>query len=366
MNPHIENVSENGNILSFTLSGVNVSMANAIRRTILSDVPLVIFKTAPYESSKANIMVNTSRLNNEILKQRLSCIPIHIASIDMLKDHIMEVDMTNDTDTIMYVTSGDFKIKNQTTGEYIKERELRDIFPPCEIGGYFIDFARLRPKISDDLPGEKLSLTCEFSVGTAKDDNMFNAVSTCAYGYTLDKIKIEEELGKHMQVWKDKGLDKSAIEFEVKNWRLLDGMRIAKRDSFDFTIETIGVYPNRELVQKACAILIDKLNNLSTLIDTDELDIIPSENTLPNSFDIILKDEDYTIGKMMEYVIYSKFFEELKILSYCGFKKMHPHDNDSIIRVAYHDVADVALVKQNIKICIVDAIVVYEYIMKKM
>ena len=68
MNPRIENVSEDNDILTFTLSGVNVSLANAIRRTILSDINLVVFRTTPYEANKANIMTNTTRLNNEILK----------------------------------------------------------------------------------------------------------------------------------------------------------------------------------------------------------------------------------------------------------------------------------------------------------
>ena len=83
MNPHVElNSRHNDEMLMFTLSGVNVSLANAIRRTILSDIPLVVFRTTPYQQNKANIISNTSRLNNEILKQRLSCIPIHIKDIE--------------------------------------------------------------------------------------------------------------------------------------------------------------------------------------------------------------------------------------------------------------------------------------------
>ena len=83
MNPKIENVDKNSNIMRFRLSGVNVSLANALRRTILSDIPTVVFKTSPYEENKATIISNTSRLNNEVIKQRLSCIPIHIDDLDM-------------------------------------------------------------------------------------------------------------------------------------------------------------------------------------------------------------------------------------------------------------------------------------------
>ena len=366
MDPRIENVSEDNNdTLTFTLSGVNVSIANAIRRTILSNINTVIFRTAPYEENKANIMVNTSRLNNEILKQRLSCIPIHITDLEMpLQNYIMEVNVENLTDTIVFVTTKDFKVKNLTTNEYLSEKDTRKIFPPNELTAYFIDFVRLRPKISDEIPGEKIHLTCEFSIGNAKEDGMFNVASTSAYGLTPDAVRIEEILGKKMQQWKDEGMSKEKIEYESKNWRLLDGQRVVTRDSFDFKIQTVGVFENRELVKKACEILIKKLELLDTSIETDEIKISPSDNTMKNSYDIIMENEDYTIGKVIEYCMYSKFYEGIKTLSFCGFKKMHPHDDNSIVRVAYREAVETITIKQNLKECIVNAITVYTTIHK--
>jgi len=85
---------------------------------------------------------------------------------------------------------------------------------------------------------------------------------------------------------------------------------------------------------------------------------------MKNCYDIILKDEDYTIGKILEFILYNKFFQEVKTLSYCGFKKMHPHDSDSIIRVAYREMVDKTGVKQNLISCIEDAIVIYKKIKK--
>ena len=367
MNPRIENDSEDNNdTLKFTLSGVNVSIANAIRRTILSNIPTVIFRTAPYEENKANIMVNTSRLNNEILKQRLSCIPIHITDLEMpLQNYLMEVNVENLTDTIRFVTTEDFKIKNVTTNEYLSEKDTRKIFPPNQFTAYFIDFVRLRPKISDEILGEKIHLTCEFSIGYAKEDGMFNVVSTSAYGLTPDAVRIEEMLGKKMQQWKDEGMNKTEIDFEAKNWRLLDGQRVVIRDSFDFNIQTVGVFENKDLVRKACDVLIKKLELLDTVIETDELIIKPSDNTMKNSYDIILENEDYTIGKVIEFCMYSNFYEGIKTLSFCGFKKMHPHDNDSIVRVAYREAVEKVTIKQNLKECISDAITVYNTIKKK-
>ena len=361
MNPQVElNSRHNDEMLLFTLSGVNVSLANAIRRTILSDIPLVVFRTTPYEQNKANIIANTSRLNNEILKQRLSCIPIHIKDVDdfPLKNYQLEVNVENITDTMMYVTTENFVINDLVSGKPIGEAKNREIFPADDYTGYFIDFVRLRPKISEELPGEKIHLTCELSIGTAKEDGMFNAVSTCSYGYTVDTVAQEATLEKLKQKWKDEGKNADEVNFEAKNWKLLDGMRITKQDSFDFIIQTVGVFDNIELVQKACEILIDKLQYQDSLIEKDELVIEKSQNTMANSYDIILENEDYTIGKVLEYFMYTKFYET-KILTFCGFKKMHPHDSQSIIRVAYREPIDISTIKGNLKECIDDATQVF-------
>ena len=366
MNPQVElNSKHNDEMLLFTLSGVNVSLANAIRRTILSDIPLVVFRTTPYEQNKANIIANTSRLNNEILKQRLSCIPIHIKDVDdfPLKNYQLEVNVENITDTMMYVTTENFVINDLVTGKPIDQAKNREIFPADDYTGYFIDFVRLRPKISEELPGEKIHLTCELSIGSAKEDGMFNVVSTASYGYTVDTVAQEATLEKLKQKWKDEGKNADEVNFEAKNWKLLDGMRITKQDSFDFIIQTVGIFDNIELVQKACEILIDKLQYQDSLIEKDELVIEKSLNTMTNSYDIILENEDYTIGKVLEYFMYTKFYET-KILTFCGFKKMHPHDSQSIIRVAYREPIDISTIKGNLKECIDGASQVFAKVRK--
>jgi DNA-directed RNA polymerase alpha subunit len=340
MNPKIENIKQSDNTMTFTLKGVDVSFANAIRRIIISEIPTVVFKTMPYQENTSVISENTSRLNNEIIKQRLSCIPIHIKDVDIpLQDYILEIDEENKTDTIMMITTKHFKIKNKQTEKYLEEKDVRSIFPPyvppSGKGEYFIDFVRLRPKISDDLPGEKLKLTCEFSISNAKKDSMFNVAGTCAYGYTPDPIQMKEELEKHKQKWKNEGKTNEEIEYESKNWSLLEGLRYVVKNSFDFIIETVGVYENEDIIIKACEILVNKFIKLNTSIEQDELVIKPSVTTMENSYDVILENEDYTIGNILNYILFTIFYRDTKQLSYCGFKKMHPHDLDSIIRLAF-------------------------------
>ena len=66
-------------------------------------------------------------------------------------------------------------------------------------------------------------------------------------------------------IWNEKrkqhetaGLSQEEIEDEKKNWLLLDAKRIFIDNSFDFTLETIGIYSNMALVVKSCDILIQK------------------------------------------------------------------------------------------------------------
>lgn len=48
-----------------------------------------------------------------------------------------------------------------------------------------------------------------------------------------------------------------------------------------------------------------------------------------------MKNEDYTIGKVIEYIIHEDYFRTNKKLNYVGFIKEHPHDDDSIIRMSF-------------------------------
>ena len=337
-------LKEEDGLMSFTISNIDVSYVNAIRRTILSDIPIVCFKTTPYEENKANILINTTRLNNEILKQRLSCIPICISNLEdtPIKNYLLEVDVENKIDVTVIVTTKDFNIKDISSNTYLDEGEQKKIFPPfippTGSGEYYIDFVRLRPRISDEIPGERIKFTCEFSVSTARDDSMFNVTGTCAYGFSPDPEKMAEQLELRKQKWKDEDKKEAEIKFEAANWKLLEGLRYVKKNSFDFVLQTVGIYENEQIIIKASQILLQKFEVFKKSLMQDEVEIKPSENTMENCYDITLENEDYTIGNILNYELYAIFYTDVKLLDYVGFKKLHPHDLNSLLRVALTDI----------------------------
>jgi DNA-directed RNA polymerase subunit L len=366
--PRIVSKTDENCQLKFTIDRINVSLANALRRVILSDIPTFVFRTFPYSECRASITTNTSRIHNEILKQRLSCIPIHVSDMEpTIKEYQLEISVTADGNEIRYVTTKDFKMKNKTNGKYLTDVKCREIFPPNAISGDFIEFARLLPKMTEYGEGEQLAMTCDLDIGTAKEDGAFNVVSTCAYQMTMDPSKVDEAWRvKEAELVKEgvAAVGSEEMKAQRKNWALLDAQRFTKEDSFDFVIETVGVFTNADIVSKAAQIMINKCTKFIRDIETGENHIIPTVSTIQNGFDIELKGEDYTLGKVLEFFLHDKHYAEDQTVTYCAFRKIHPHNPDSMIRVGFAETVgvDENIVAEYITTCARDAIAVFEHI----
>jgi len=366
MDPVVKNLSDDANALYFTLEGVEMSFANALRRIMLSEIPTVVIETDTYEKNKCNIIVNTGRLHNEIVKQRLSCIPIHTTDLRDTEDqkalpgnYQLIVDVKNDTDNIIYVTTEDFKLRDKKTGTVLSSEEQEKLFPglfPKNVQTQsYIDFVRLRPKFGIEIDGEQLSLIADFSVNIAKESSMFNVVSKCAYGNTPDKDKAVTVWDKIEAKLQSDGETASDIKFQKENFRILDTQRHFIPNSFDFVVESVGVYDNREIVRKACAVIQNKFIDMVQMVDSGVVSILTSETTMDYCYDIHLEDEDYTLGKIIEYLMYTKFYEKQGVLSFCGFKKFHPHDTKATVRVAFKTKNEKSMVSNLLREVCVDA-----------
>ena len=96
--------------------------------------------------------------------------------------------------------------------------------------------------------------------------------------------------------------------------------------------------------------MIEKLKNCSSKLDENTFLIEESKSTIQNCYDVILKNEDYTLGKVVEYFMYTNYFENNNILSYVGFRKNHPHDDYSVLRLGFKKpISNVGTIKEYIK-----------------
>ena len=108
--------------------------------------------------------------------------------------------------------------------------------------------------------------------------------------------------------------------------------------------------------------MMEKLKKLQDTIQSEPTTIAVSETTIPNSYDITLKGEDYTLGKVIEWMLYSNHYD--KTLNYCGFRKPHPHIDESIIRVGFKNPTDPVNVASYIVNAAVEASRIYNTIAK--
>jgi DNA-directed RNA polymerase subunit L len=353
MRPAINNIYEEDGTLKFTLTGVDVSIANSIRRTALSTIRTVVFRTESFETNTCRIEANTGRLHDQMIQQRIGCIPIHITdanqSDEFVANYLAELDVENTTDSIIYVTTEHFRIKHKETGEYLSQSDVRKIFPPDDITLKYIIIARLRPKVSETIPCERIKLTCDFGIGSADINSMYNVVSECTMTNTLDVDAGNEAWEKKRDQMKADGITAEELAFHERNFRLLDAKRYFIKDSYDFAVESKGVFDNKTIMKKACVIMHNTCVDMIKLLESDMVPILNSETAQKCMFDVVLKNEDYTLGKALESVLYQQFYTMENVLCFIGFRKFHPSDSDSIIRIGFCDKAEKEQVRDVLK-----------------
>ena len=323
----IQDINENNNILTFKIKG-NVSIVNGLRRTLLQDIPTVCIKTEPFndvreELSSTIIYENTTSFTNEILKQRLSCIPVHIKELDLEKINnlILEIEKTNEGQSIEFITTEDFKIKDKTTNRYLTRDAVKKIFPPSPMTNDYILFARLKPGMSKKYQGQKLKLASKLFISTARTSGQYNVCSTSAYKNSPDPIIQDAAWNEIEEKYKNAGMTLDDIANKKMNWDIHNSNKYFIPNEFDFKLETIGVFRNEELIKKACSVLMMRFANLLEKVTNNEITYKKNTINVKNSYDIILQNIDYTLGKTIEYILHERFIEKNKTFSYVGFIK---------------------------------------------
>ncbi|OQX22389.1 MAG: hypothetical protein BWK75_00875 [Candidatus Altiarchaeales archaeon A3] len=100
----ITNFKKKNNIVSFTIKGINIAMANAIRRAIITNVPIAAIE-------KVTIDKNSSALADEILAHRLGLIPLKTDLNFVDTTLLLEVECNNSNELKTVYTS-DLKSSN--------------------------------------------------------------------------------------------------------------------------------------------------------------------------------------------------------------------------------------------------------------
>jgi DNA-directed RNA polymerase subunit L len=82
---------------------------------------------------------------------------------------------------------------------------------------------------------------------------------------------------------------------------------------------------------------------------------------MKNAFCINLIGEDYTLGKAIEFLLFSNYYDKPDgIVSFCGFKKPHPHALDSFILVAFKEETDLSKVQEYVSKVVIECVSIFK------
>jgi len=359
--PYTGSWDKHKNFIEFELHDVHFSLANALRRCMISQVKTIGFRTEPFENSSVKIIHNDSPLHNQFLEHRIAMIPINIKKPEEfdIDEYRFEIDETNDTSEIKYITTKHFKVKRVATNSYLSDSDRNKMFPPDPITGDYLILTLLRPhyftsinksisemnKISENYDkklDKAVSLKVEATVtlSNGEENGHFNPTCCATYFNTVDaeKAKIAEieyietqnQQNKLNELTLDEP-DKLRRRFQISEQaRFFYTDDEGEPNHFTFRIESIGAIPPLIVFHKSVGIMIDKLNLLiSNLVSQNSnfVTIVPSTQ-ISGGIDIVVKQEDDTLGNIIQSYL-TKLFCQYGVdnkLNFAGYRKPHPLD----------------------------------------
>ena len=318
---------DKNSFLPVALYGIDVSIANAIRRVIMSEVRNLAFSPIDIK-----LLLNKSQYHNEVLIKRFGYIIINMDYVNdnqikpseirlvLSSNDNIDVPLKNDTQSIIKV------YLHQHMSLLINGKKL-DIKQLCPYNSLLLT---LRP--NEEIHAEMIP-----SYGIGLQNAIWHS-GICAYKFaTITDEKTDEE-GYVPQIETNEELLKYI------------GYDRRKPVSIILTIESIGKFTSIDLLKKSVEVISEKVEQIEKMILLSKLDIDVDQNT-PYLVKYRIKNEDHTIGNVLEYytlmrLIYyikktvenliqsetieesSKDDEVMQLITQCvcGYRKVHPDD----------------------------------------
>ncbi len=371
--PHISNIHYEKGELRFNLTGsetygLDKSVVNAIRRTLLTDIPTVAFRVDENKEKDVIINTNTGALHNELLIQRVGLIPLYINPENYMKNYLFKLNVKHDDKKqFKFVTAEDFEIYpllpeltkrienyqnedseeldkllhsndynnydyNKPLSSSEKEKIFRPYFFKRNNSKNYCLLTELKNTNSDEF-FQELDLYGVPSLSTAEENSRHQAVSCATYSFSKDESLINK-------IWSDRkqsnSISKEDEETEYNKFILSESERYFLRDAenepftYDFQLKSCHFKTETELFVYAIDILIERLDLLKgsfmNLLQDKETNIrVEKKNEI--LYHYLINDEGHTIGNLIQSHIVRRCIDKDSILSFCGYKKTHPLEN---------------------------------------
>lgn len=332
--------------LSFRLEPAHVSYANTLRRTILTGVETVAFRSDIKETGETSdvlVLKNNTPMTNEMLADRIGLLPISIQQPMTWNPDLytFELNMTNEGDDPKDVCASDIEVRKVNPADPAAAPTPvpnKDFFAPHPITGDTCLIAVLKGKQPNQNP-QTIHLKAKATQGTGREHARFIPVSQCSYQYTLDEDPERQKEIFNNWLRKTKKIDPSDLEKDgqrkealLREFRTMEIDRCYKKNdkgeaySFDFTVEAIGKwFPPEEILRRALQVAQQKCLKYATM-DTGDLpenvSIVATDKQM-NGSDVFFTGEDHTLGNLLQTWMAENMVDSGEI-TFVGYNVPHP------------------------------------------
>jgi len=272
----VQILEKNGDSMRFVVDGITASLANTLRRIILTEVPCMAI-------DDIMIIENDSVLHDEILALRLGLIPLKtdLDSYNLPEECSCHSELGCQLCRAVLVLD----VEAKKDGRTVYSKDLVPEDPNIAPVSGEIPIVKLAP-------GQRIRLEAYAKLGRGKEHAKWQPVSACTYRY-MPEIELDpkrcDACGDCVNICPRRVLEKSGDEIVIAN--LLecvlckDCVRICpknppaikvngNRNSFIFYIESTGVLPIERIISEALKIYDKKysefLDQLLVKIDVPE------------------------------------------------------------------------------------------------
>ena len=356
------------NSASFTLDGTSTTIANTLRRCILSETRSVGFRADLTNAADPGITIrkNTSVIFNEMLAHRLTLLPLGVVRLDDFDPSRYEcvLKVRNDATggEMRHVTASDFRLMEKQadgTMEDIGDIAARSMFPADPITKETCLLVTLRPQWNTEQPPEEVDLTAYPIVGRGRDHMGFCPVSQCSFENTRDEDPVRQEqfftewLASFKKIADITAVPPEVIAAHRAEWSTMAIQRCfivderGEPSSFRFTVESVGVRPVKDIVAEGIQAVIDLVSPYADAEKTLEELGMKSQSTdsRMNGIDILFDGQEHTLGNLLQMLITDIYLTAStpavgSPISFVGYKIKHPLHRVMTLRFGFSTEGD--------------------------
>jgi DNA-directed RNA polymerase subunit L/DNA-directed RNA polymerase alpha subunit len=345
---------------TFDVADVDVSVVNAIRRTILADVETAVlyYDASKPEASSVRMIQNTGSLHNEFLGHRLTLIPLCFDENELhkIKDgdatYRFQLKVHNTGSDILPVRTNQFVVYDPD-GNILTDEDRNKLLPADAFTKDHILITRLKPNTSDVTQGEALHVEGVPKIGRGSQNACWSPVSQCTFCNKIDDAAAQVAFERWLAGVQERRGSKALSEQEQQEYRrrffITDAQRHFFVDDrgeprmFTFSIESVcGLRPTF-LVFDALRLLHAKLAALARrLVPTDAAaDVedakavtVVKSAAVDGLWEVTVANEGHTLGNLLQSMLYNEH-----LYAYVGYHQGHPLEESVTFKLQPKDAA---------------------------